>query len=1030
MRMVNLVKRNRYQDSVTLMQAAVKLREVEGIDDASLMMGTEPNKEILADAGLLEAEGRSAGPNDLIISLRGTEEGISTAIDSLEAIMAAGTASADTGRERVAARSLRGGLAELPEASLVLISTPGIYAAAEARKALASRRHVMIFSDNVSLEDEIMLKQTASERGLLLMGPDCGTAIIGGVPLGFANAVRRGPIGVVGASGTGMQQITSLIDRYGGGISHAIGTGSHDLSAQVGASSTLAGLAALQNDPNTRVIVIVSKPPDPEVAARVIAAASESKKPVIIAFLGMEARETDTPLLSMAQTLEDAARQAVARAEALQSDSKQQHPAASAADASSTPPPQAESATGGIRGLFSGGTFCYEAMLVLEQSIGPIFSNTPLTPDRKIELENPKADIHNRYVCLDLGADEFTVGRPHPMIDMTTRIERILLEAANPEVGIILLDVVLGYGAHPDPAGALAPAIRQAIALAKAEGRTLQVVASVCGTEADPQQLSRQRKALKEAGVTVAESNAGAARLVAAMLDHTPYSQKGQSLLKSLGRTQETVPYRPAEEPISVQSSDKIAELLAGVPVVLNVGVPTFADTLTQLAAPHLHVDWQPPAGGDPILGRVLAALTDEETAGGPGALIKAANDLAIERILAADPVWEDVRPAREIWPEMDDRLLFHSGPPIQWSRMCGPMQGAVIGAILLEGWAADEVGARVLAESGSVKFAPCHHYGAVGPMAGLVSPSMPMFVVRNAEGGNMAYSSLNEGMGKVLRYGAFAPEVLARLRWMCDTLGPTLKIGIQALGGVHLKPLMSQALQMGDELHNRHVAATSLLFKTIAPALIRAIPDRELSASALDPIAANNYFFLNLAMAAAKATLDAAHGIPHSTVVTAMARNGVEFGIRVSGTGNQWFTGPAGFPVGLYLPGFSQDDAAGDIGDSAITETVGLGGFAMGGAPAVVKVVGGTPADAVAYTGAMYTITLARNPQWTLPPMGFTGTPTGIDVRLVVDSGTLPIINTGIAHKEAGIGQVGAGLVNPPMSCFIQALTAISERA
>jgi hypothetical protein len=475
-------------------------------------------------------------------------------------------------------------------------------------------------------------------------------------------------------------------------------------------------------------------------------------------------------------------------------------------------------------------------------------------------------------------------------------------------------------------------------------------------------------------------------------------------------------------------SPDNINLLLQEGPRVLNVGVPTFADTLSLVGAPHLHVEWRPPASGDPELGRVLATLLDEETPGSPGALTKAANERAIERILSADPVWEDVRPAREIWPEMDERLLFHSGPPIEWERMCGPMQGAVIGAILLEGWAGDEAGARKLAESGGVKFAPCHHYGAVGPMAGLVSPSMPMFVVRNVEAGNLAYSSLNEGMGKVLRYGAFAPEVLARLRWMCDTLGPTLQIGIRALGGVHLKPLMAQALQMGDELHNRHVAATSLLFKTIAPAFIRALDDRERAASALDPIAANNYFFLNLAMAAAKSTLDAAHNIPHSSVVTVMARNGVDFGIRVSGTGDRWFMGPAGFPVGLYLPGFSQDDAAGDIGDSAITETCGLGGFAMGGAPAVVKVVGGTPADAVAYTEAMYTITLARNPHWTLPPLGFTGTPTGIDVRRVVDSGTLPIINTGIAHKEAGIGQVGAGLVNPPMQCFIEALRALGE--
>ncbi|HUS17734.1 MAG TPA: DUF1116 domain-containing protein, partial [Chloroflexia bacterium] len=431
-----------------------------------------------------------------------------------------------------------------------------------------------------------------------------------------------------------------------------------------------------------------------------------------------------------------------------------------------------------------------------------------------------------------------------------------------------------------------------------------------------------------------------------------------------------------------MSNESSIAALLHDGPRVVNIGVRTFAETLAAAGAPHVHVAWQPPAQGDPHLGALLAALGDDDTPGSPGARVQAANAEALRRILAADPVWEDVRPAREIWPEMDDRLLFHSGPPITWERMCGPMQGAVIGAILLEGWAPDEGAARQLAGGGGVRFAPCHHYGAVGPMAGLVSPSMPMFVVRNADRGNLAYSSLNEGMGKVLRYGAFAPEVLARLRWMCDTLGPVLQVGIRSLGSLALKPLIAQALQMGDECHNRHVAATSLLFKALAPTLVRVIDDRERVAAALDPIAANNYFFLNLAMASAKAMMDAGHGIPDSSVVTVMARTGGEFGIRVSGTGDRWFTGPAGFPPGLYLPGFSEADAAGDIGDSAITETAGLGGFAMGGAPAVVRVVGGTPADAVAYTEAMTGITLARNPNWTMPALGFAGTPTGIDVR------------------------------------------------
>ncbi len=473
---------------------------------------------------------------------------------------------------------------------------------------------------------------------------------------------------------------------------------------------------------------------------------------------------------------------------------------------------------------------------------------------------------------------------------------------------------------------------------------------------------------------------------------------------------------------------EPVRALLRDAPRVLNVGVPTFADALATVGAPHLHVDWRPPAQGDPQLARVLADLADDVVSGTVGARIREANEEALRRILAAEPVWEDVRPARDVWPDMQaERLLLHAGPPIEWERMCGPMQGAVIGAILLEGWAQDEQGARALADGGQVRFAPCHHYGAVGPMAGLVSPSMPVFVVRNTRSGNHACSSLNEGLGKVLRYGAYGPEVIERLRWMCGTLGPALQAAVRHMGGLALKPLMAQALQMGDELHNRHMGATSLLFRAVAPALVRALDDRATVASVLDFIAANNYFFLNLGMAACKVIMDAAHNIPYSTVVTAMARNGVEFGIRVSGTGDRWFTGPAAIPEGVYLPGFTGADAAPDIGDSAITETAGLGGFAMGGAPAVVRVVGGTPDDALAYTHAMYGITLAQNPHWTMPALGFAGTPTGIDVRRVVESNTLPIINTGIAHRQAGVGQVGAGLVRPPMECFTQALRALA---
>lgn len=503
----NLIYPNRYQDSVTLMQAAERLRTRAGIADAALMMGTDPNKEMLAEAGLLAVAGQAAGPNDLIIAVTGADDALAgldaTVEDLLRAPVATGVAVTQE-----APHSLAAGLAAQPDTNLVLISTPGLYAAAEARKALMQGRHVMIFSDNVSLDDEAALKTLAGERGLLLMGPDCGTAIVGGVPLGFANAVHRGTIGVVGASGTGMQEITCLIDSYGGGISHALGTGSHDLSARIGGVMTLAGLRALLADPATEVVVVVSKPPAPEIAARVLDAASGATKPVVFAFLGMD-HDTLHPnrgnsKLALVDTLEEAARQA-----------------AVFAGLAPTTPPITDVATGiqdpqvrYVRGLFSGGTFCYEAMLQLYKTLGePIHSNIPLNPDWA--LPDPAYSVG--HTCIDMGADSFTVGRPHPMIDLAPRAARLLAEAADPTVAVLLLDVVLGYGAHPDPASVLAPAIQAA---RQAAGRDLPIIVHICGTATDPQGLAAQSAALEAAGATLVPSNATAATLAAVTVAH------------------------------------------------------------------------------------------------------------------------------------------------------------------------------------------------------------------------------------------------------------------------------------------------------------------------------------------------------------------------------------------------------------------------------------------------------------------------------------------------------------------------------
>ena len=459
----------------------------------------------------------------------------------------------------------------------------------------------------------------------------------------------------------------------------------------------------------------------------------------------------------------------------------------------------------------------------------------------------------------------------------------------------------------------------------------------------------------------------------------------------------------------------------------INIGLAGFAEPIAAAGARVLNLDWRPPAGADRDLGLVLARLEDDPD-DAIGAMVAGANRTALDRLLGASPFLVDVQPAGKAIAGLSGRMVLHSGPPISWDRMCGPMRGAIVGAALYEGWASDPPEAERLAASGAIGFDACHHHGAVGPMAGIVSPSLPVAVVENTADGNRAFATLNEGLGKVLRFGAYDDSVLARLRWFRDGLGPTLARTLSESGPIDLKSITAQALQMGDEGHNRNVAATSLLVRGLAPTLVRSAPT-EMATAVLDFLRGNDHFFLNLSMAACKASLDAAHGVAGSTVVTAMSRNGVDFGVRLSGTGDAWYTAPVGVPDGLYFPGYGPEDANPDLGDSSITETCGIGGFAMAAAPAIVRFVGGTAADALNVTREMYRITLERNPAFALPPLGFAGTPTGIDARRVVESGVQPVINTGIAHKLPGVGQIGAGIARAPLSCFADALRGLAAQ-
>ncbi|MFH2202995.1 MAG: DUF1116 domain-containing protein [Elusimicrobiota bacterium] len=453
---------------------------------------------------------------------------------------------------------------------------------------------------------------------------------------------------------------------------------------------------------------------------------------------------------------------------------------------------------------------------------------------------------------------------------------------------------------------------------------------------------------------------------------------------------------------------------------VINVGLSSFKDSLKSEGVEAVQVDWSPPVG---VAETALALIRSRAPE------IEKANQKVVKKILGGKPHLIGLERAIDVVPGMKKNLILHAGPPVTWERMCGPMRGAVMGALLYEGAAKSPQEAERLAASGAIEYAPCHEHSSVGPMAGVMSSSMPVFVVKNEEHGNRAYCTLNEGLGKVLRYGAYGEDVIARLKWMETALYPTLRRAVKLLGKIDLKNMIAQALHMGDEAHNRNRAGTSLLYRQLAPAIVRTCGDTNTAAEVLEFIQGNDHFFLNLSMPASKAVLDAARGVEGSSILTVMARNGTDFGIQLAGTGDEWFTGPALVPDALFFPGFTKKDANPDIGDSAITETGGLGGFAIAASPAIVQFVGGSASDAIGYTKQMYEITAAENNVYQIPYLDFRGTPTGIDVVKVIEKGILPFIDTGVAHKKPGIGQVGAGVLNAPVEPFKKAFAGLAAR-
>ncbi|SCZ79611.1 bifunctional FdrA/YlbE family protein [Acidaminobacter hydrogenoformans] len=988
-----VVKANNYQDSISLMLLTNAINALPGVDRSSIMMGTEANKNIFENAGMLTQEAKMANPNDMVIVID-AESG-----DTVDEVLAEvdkfinQLSVKKEGKNVEHATNWSKAMEMMPDANLAVFSIPGEYAAEEIDKALDLGLNVFSFSDNIPLEDEVALKNKAKEKGLLLMGPDCGTGMISSIPIAFTNIIRPGNIGIAAASGTGIQEVATMIDRLGGGIVHAIGTGGRDLNEAVGGISMKDAILALENHDPTDVIVVISKPPSKWVRDEVVELLQSISKPVVAIFLG-EKPEHHIGKVHLAYTLEEAARMAydLSVGKPVQKNYTDQ-------SVEHTGSKLQENQV--IKGLYSGGTLAAEAAMLISEAL----ELGGLTKGEGFLL---KAGGHE---VLDLGDDMYTQGKPHPMIDPEVRIHKIKEYASLEDTGVILLDVVLGYGAHPDMAGTLAPVISTSLEKAKELSRDLYFVASICGTRNDPQGYDEAVQTLKSAGAIVCESNAEAVK--------TALSLKG-IVLKVTERT--TVPYGGPTKQLSAPS-EAVMDLINSKPRIINIGVESFNDSVISNGATAIQFDWKPAAGGNKKLIKILNKLNQISW-------INDENMKVVELMKNGQPFLVDVIPARSEIEVLNQKVLLHAGPPIVYKDMTGPMQGSCIGAVLFEGWADSEQDAVAMLERGEVKFVPCHHVNAVGPMGGITSGSMPVLKIINRLDNTVAYCTMNEGIGKVLRFGAYSDEVIQRLKWMRDTLGPVLSKALQTSEtGVNLNVIVAKAITMGDEFHQRNIAASLNFLKEVTPMILKADLSNSEKTEVIEFLAATDQFFLNIMMAIGKSVVDCARKHTQGTIVTTMTRNGREFGIRISGMGDTWFTAPVNTPNGLYFTGYSSEDANPDIGDSAITETIGVGAMAMIAAPGVTRFVGaGGFEDALKVSNEMDEICVANNPNYAIPTWDFKGASLGIDIRKVVETGITPLINTGIAHKKAGIGQVGAGTVRAPLACFEKALEAYAH--
>ncbi|MDD5603874.1 MAG: DUF1116 domain-containing protein, partial [Eubacteriales bacterium] len=1019
----NYIQKNEYHDSMYLMKVASEAGKLPGVINISAGMGTPLNLSVLEETGLLNEEGKGAGPNDTIVAVMAENEETAEAArkyileklspDRQETWAGRGTSdgisicgvpySAVTGfplRE-----IFRGGYGSIGLAArdtgglnLAVISTPGAYAAQEAMEALHNGLNVFIFSDGVDVEDEVNLKKYAAEKGLLVMGPSCGLSFIGGTAVGLCGKVRRGGIGIAAASGSGMQEVMSIIHRAGGGISQAIGTGGRDLSGKVLASSMLTCIKYFSEDDETRVIVLISKPPSKAAADKVAEAIRNCGKPVVLCFIGGGRDLDETSGIFYRRTFEEAAYKALelAGGKKLTPGLQVSHIKERLKNKFSA---ESASGSGFLRAIYCGGTLAEEAGAVFEETLneltgrsGRVYSNIVI-PGADL-LEDPL--VSKGHSIIDIGDEFFTKGRPHAAIDPSVRLSRFEKEASDPGVAVIMMDFLLGYGMHGDPAGIMAGPVKGAVRKAAAEGRHLEVIAYICGTDLDPQGYEEQREKLAEAGAKIAGTNREAAVMAAVAIacykdgvcpdenvnpcsypetfpGSDPDSVSDDSLSKtSVSASEDVQGFMPDKTDSRADSgadrkadgkagstADSVADarmgsspehfngILKGKIKAVCAGAGVFSEALRDQGVRVTDIKWRPPAYyAIPDRPSLAGSMHGISGTGRLAIRVEQANAETIKKMQASEPYWVGMAPAAECVPEVVHGMILHSGPPIEWERMCDTQKKGIINGILFENYAETPEEAEKLILNRSVRYMSANDYHIVAPGSGIATPSMVLNIVEDRKSGSRGYCAPFEGpnRGGLAGWGVFNENIRLHLKMVREIIAPAVTKVLEASGGMALRSLLARSVEMGDELHSRQDAAGLLAVNEIMRLLIASETDSLVLKKCSDLFYGTVRFFHPIDMAAAMAVHESIRNIPYSTVVTAMEGNGVEFGIKIAGTGNKWYKADSPLLEGnLVLAGSDAPEALPWIGDSCMLEAAGLGAFAAATSPAVLRAQGGS---------------------------------------------------------------------------------------